>query len=286
MSGSRLSSTRTIWAPLVVPTTLYAMTREEFDALRSSIESDQLDRLAALCRGVGMPGPPDLWDELSRRHGDTDRDFMPYADERTLIQLTQKVERDVNIRHMEASKKPVYLRWYLRDELRQEHIRDLWRKERTLLFVDSLSSLHSAVQKCLHNQPQPKDARKAAVIHLPPFTRHTGELEQLIKESLDGQPFLHDTFRAWQNENDLASLAFDLPTETSMRRWLDQLLLADMQRDPMLEKVSQMASGAPQPLPPLIGVPGTSKRTFPRPRACRRTCTVPVSWVPRCAVPY
>lgn len=244
------------WAPLVVPTALYAMTREEFTLLRATIDPAQLHRLVALCRGVGMSDPPELWDELSGRHGDADRDFMPYADERTLIELAQNVANDVNLRRMDAGKNPVFLRWYSRSELKQAHIRDLWRNERTLLFVDSLSSLYPAVRDCLHTLPQPKDARKAAVIHLPPYTRRTGELERLIEENLDGQAFLSDTFRAWQNENDLASLAFDLPTETSMKRWLDQLLLADFQRDPVPRKVGQMAPGTLVRLPPMTGVPG------------------------------
>jgi TIR domain len=241
-------------APVVIPAALYAMTSAEFAELGECVEQPQLDRLVALCRGVGMPGMPDLWDELSKRHGATDQDFTPYADEQTLIQLTRTVVGSVNERRMDNNRNPVYLRWYSRAELSQKPIRDLWRNKRTVLFVDSVSSLYPAVFQCLLTTPQPKDARKAAVICLPPYTRHTGELERLIEDSLEGRAILSDNFRAWRGENDLTSLAFDLPTETSMKRWLDQLLLADFQREPVPEKRDRMPD-ADRTLPVVLGVP-------------------------------
>jgi hypothetical protein len=126
-----------------------------------------------------------------------------------------------------------------------------------VLFVDSVSSLYPAVTHSLLTLPRPTESRQAAVIYLPPYTRHTGDLERLIEHSLAGQAFLSDTFRLWRHENDPASLAFDLPTETSMKRWLDQLLLADLQQEPIPRNRDKMTPDPPTWTPQIAGVPRT-----------------------------
>src|SRR5579872_3241998 len=80
-------------APYVIPAALCAMTADEFERLRRSADPAQIERLVALCRRLGMPNTPALWDELARRHGATSEDFAPYADGRSLIEVTQSVVR-------------------------------------------------------------------------------------------------------------------------------------------------------------------------------------------------
>jgi hypothetical protein len=245
-------------APYVIPAALYAMTGAEFAELRRSADPAQVARLAALCRCLGMPDEPALWDELAKRHGATSEDFAPYADGKSLIQVTEAVVRSVNERRRDVGRPPVYLRWYSRAEVLDPHLRPKWKKGHTVLFVDSVSALYPPVTAGLQPPPPSKDARKAAVIYEPPYTRHTGELERLIEASLEGQVYLSDTFQSWREENDLASLAFDIPTETSLKRWLDQLLLAldAEQKDPLPDNVQRISPGPPRRGPSMAGVPG------------------------------
>ena len=246
-------------APYVIPAALYAMTAGEFAVLRQTATPTEVAGLVALCCSVGMPDAPPLWDELAKRHGETSEDFAPYADGRSLIQVTQAVMRSVNERRRDVGRRPVYLRWYSRAEVLDPLLRPKWKRGHTVLFVDSVSALYPAVTAALQPPPPSKDARKAAVIYLPPYTRHTGELEQLIEASLAGQVYLTDTFQSWRDENDLVSLAFDIPTETSLRRWLDQLLLTldAEQKDPFADNVRRMTPEPPLPSPSMSGVPGT-----------------------------
>jgi TIR domain len=244
-------------APYVIPAALCSMTADEFGRLRRSADPAQTERLVALCRRLGMPDTPELWDELARRHGATSEDFAPYADGRSLIELTQAVVRHVNERRRDNGRPPVYLRWYSRAELLDTRLRPNWKKAHTILFVDSVSALYPAVMAGLPPPSQSEDPRKAAVIYLPPYTRHTGDLERLIEASLAGQLYLSDTFQSWRDENGLASLAFDIPTETSLRRWLDQLFLAldDSRPPPWKPNVNRMSPGPPRRGSLMSGVP-------------------------------
>jgi len=246
-------------APYVIPAALCAMTATEFAELRQSANPAQVAGLAALCRRVGMPPTPELWDELAKRHGATSEDFAPYADNMSLIEMTQAVVRSVNRRRRDVGRPPVYLRWYSRAELLDKHLRPNWTNAHTVLFVDSVSALYPAVTAGLPPPSQLEDPKQAAVIYLPPYTRHTGDLEQLIEASLEGQMFLSDTFQFWRRENRLTALAFDIPTETSLRRWLDQLLLAldAKQQDPVEDNRRRMSKGPPISSPSVLGVPGS-----------------------------
>jgi hypothetical protein len=243
--------------PVVIPAAMYAMTAIEFAAMRGSADAAQKSRLVALCRSVGMPNEPVLWDELSRRHSATSEEFAPYADRQSLIQVTQDVVRGVNGTRKSNGRRPLYLRWFSHEELRQKAVRDQWARGPSILFVDSVSILDPDFMQRLQRLPHPREPRQAAVICLPPYTRHTGELEQLIEDCLEGQEFLSDRFREWRDENGLASLAFDIPTETSLRRWLDQVLLAfDTQLVPLPSRVRRMDPADPLSVP-WLSAPGT-----------------------------
>jgi hypothetical protein len=92
--------------------------------------------------------------------------------------VAQEVLRDANLQRSTApSSKPLYLRWYSPAELADPAVRDRWAQDHSVLIVDAVSALHPAVATALQSLPQPLDLRKAAVICVPPYTRHTGDLE-------------------------------------------------------------------------------------------------------------
>lgn len=252
--------------PFVVPAALFAMTRAEFEEFRNlhgGHDTEKIVRLTTLCQGAGMPAQPDLWDQLSSRYGATAADFAPYgADQdgkvRRLMDVAQDALRIVNERRGAAEDQPLYLRWYSREDFADHKMRDLWRHGHSVLFVDSVSALEPSIAVALQNLPQPNSTNKAAVICLPPYTRHNVELEELIRQCLEGQFFLTDTFRAWRDQSERPGLAFDLPAETSLRRWLGQLLLAlETSLEPDQGNVGRMLKNrAPRPLPAFRGMPG------------------------------
>jgi hypothetical protein len=253
-------------APSVVPAAVFAMTTTEFDSFRDPYgghDPEKIVRLAALCQSAGMPVQPDLWHHLRGRYGTTVEDFAPYGTDqegkaRRLIDVAQGALRTVNERRSRTQRQPLYLKWYSREAFTDDRIRDQWRQGHSILFVDSVSALESNIAMALQNLPLPDAADKAAVIFLPPYTYHNMELEELIRQCLEGQFFLRDTFRAWRDRTERPGLAFDLPTETSLRRWLAQFLLAlETVLEPNQENLSRMLQDrVPRPLPALPGIPG------------------------------
>jgi hypothetical protein len=251
-------------APLVIPATLFAMSSEEFTQFRTG-ENDagKLARLEALCRSVGMPPPPDLWDELGKRYGQDPGDFAPYGDGRSLIKVAQDVLGSVNRQRREQARgKSLHLRWYSRDELTRSpqdeqtrRTREEWSAGYSVLIVDAVSALHGDIAQALQNMPAPESASDGAVICIPPYTRHTGTLEHLIAESLQSHFKLSDAVTKWRS-SELHSLAFDIPTEISLKRWLSQLLFRfDTAPQPYLEKVTAMNNGEPAESPKFFSMP-------------------------------
>jgi hypothetical protein len=252
-------------APFVVPTALFAMTTAEFDGFRAAagLDPQKMARLTKLCQSAGMARRPDLWDQLRDRYGDTAADFSPYGmgqagTQRRLIDVAQEALRIVNDSRSRAQLRPIYLKWLFREDFDDYRIRDQWRLGHSVLVVDSLSALEPGVATALQNLPMPHAAQKAAVIYLPPYTGHNVELEELIRHCLDGQYFLTDTFRAWRDQAERPGLAFDLPTGTSLRRWLGQFLLAlETALEPDQGNVSRMLQDrVARPAPVFSGMPG------------------------------
>jgi hypothetical protein len=253
-------------APFVIPAAVFAMTGEEFDGIRdpsSGLDPEKIARLTALCERAGMPSSPDLWQQMRSRYGPTAADFAPYGIEQEgrvhrLIDVAQGALRMVNENRNRSQLAPLYLKWYSREDFMKEDLRDQWSKGHSLLIVDSLSALNPAIANALQSLPSPDAAEKAAVIYLPPYTCHNVELEELIRHSLEGHFFLTDTFRAWRERSERLGLAFDLPTGTSLRRWLGQFLLAlETALEPDQGNVSRMQRDrAARPIPSLSGMPG------------------------------
>lgn len=252
-------------APLVIPATLVAMSSAEFAQFRTGEkDANKLSRLAALCGSVGMPPPPDLWDELGKRYGRTSGDFAPYGDGRRLIDVAQNVLRSVNKQRLEQARgKPLHLRWYSPDELTRnppdeptQRVRRKWSEGYSVLIVDAVSALHGEIAQALQRMPAPESASDGAVICIAPYTRHTGALEQLIAESLQSHYSLSDAVYKWRN-SELPSLTFDIPTEISLKRWLSQLLFRlDTNPQPYLPHVRAMSNGELHDSPVFPSVPG------------------------------
>ncbi len=251
-------------APLVIPAALFAMSSEEFTQFRTrEKDADKLSRLAALCRSVGMPPPPGLWDELGERYGHTSSDFAPYGDGRRLIEVAQSVLRSVNRQRLEDGGKPLHLRWYSRAELagdvgdpRTRRLRRKWEEGYSVLIVDAVSALHGDIAQSLETMPRADWIGDGVVICIPPYTRHTGMLEHLIAESLRTHVRLTDAADKWRN-TEVPGLAFDIPTEISLKRWLSQLLFRlDSKPKPFLPRVRAMSNGEVHDSPVLPGMPG------------------------------
>jgi hypothetical protein len=243
-------------APFVVPAALYAMTNGEFDELAdlAGESAEAKARLAELCHSAGMTEPPDIWTQLRGRYGGTSEEFAPYKDGDPLIEATQAVLGAVNAGRLRERRRPLYLLWYSRAELsRDQTARDRWRRGHSVLVVDSVSTLHRAVADDLQALPRAHEASKAAVVCLPPYSRHTGRLELMIEASLAHHALLSDAFRDWRDAHELPN-AFDVPSETSLRRWFRQLLYAlDVSRTPVPAKVKALAGDRPPPGVPRFG---------------------------------
>lgn len=261
-----LSAALDISARQVIPAALFAMTSEEFAEFRTQ-EKDQnkLSRLEALCRSVGMPPPPELWDELGKRYGHRLSDFAPYGDGRRLIEVAGNVLRDANRQRREqGGGEPLRLHWYSRAELTRDPSdpqtvgrRQKWSAGYSVLIVDAVSALHGDIAQSLETMPPPDIVSNGAVICIPPYTRHTGVLEHLIAQSLQTHFRLSDAAFKWRNISELPSLAFDIPTETSLKRWLTQLLFRlDTNPQPLLQRVKAMGNGEHHESPAFPGVPG------------------------------
>jgi hypothetical protein len=210
-----------------------------------------------------MPSPPELWQQLRSRYGTTTEHFAPYgADQggktRGLINIAQGTLRAVNEKRSRTQQPPLYLKWYSREDFARDRMRDQWSKGHSVLIVDSLSALDPTIATALQSLPPPDSPQQAAVIYLPPYTCHNVELEELIRHCLEGHFFLTDTFRAWRDRNERLGLAFDLPTGTSLRRWLGQFLLSlETALEPDQDNVSRMQGDrAGRPIPILAGMPG------------------------------
>jgi hypothetical protein len=209
-------------APLIVPTALLAMTREEFRTVFPP-DSSRSELLERICCKVGMRGHPTLYEELEQRYGDRSEDFAPF-DPYPLTELVQAAQRSANDKRTARGHAPVHLRWMSRDAFEDQGLRHLWQRHHSFLIVDSVSTFAPTISTHIQNLPHMTDGRNLAVMWVPPYTRHTVELESLIQASLQ-PPFLADNFDAWRGRNiEYPYLTFDVATATTLKRWVAQTL--------------------------------------------------------------
>jgi hypothetical protein len=215
-------------APCVVPAALFAMTRGQCEAL--FVDNPPGVALADVCLAVGMQAPPDLFADLLERYGDRPEDLSPFQSTEPLMTIVDGVVRKVNAVREAAGRRPLFLRW-MQDELvgppgtRRQQARELWRAGDSLLVVDSVSTFHPDIQARLAQLPEPFDPARAAVLWIPPYTRHTVGLETSLARTVEIVPRIDDAFSDWQQEPG-RSVIFDATTSVSIRLWLHRAFTA------------------------------------------------------------
>lgn len=211
-----------IKAPLVVPTRLLAMTRTEFGKIFPPGGGSN-DLLESICSKVGMHPHPKLREELEQRYGDHPEDFAPFGPQ-PLIDHVRAAQRTANSKRIRGGDPPVHLRWLPPSAFDNNDLRDLWGRHHSFLIVDSVSTFSQAVVDQIQDLPHMEVGRNLAVMWVPPYTRHTMELESLIQASLKPK-FLADNFGRWRREDfDHPYLTFDVATTTTLHRWVAQAI--------------------------------------------------------------
>jgi hypothetical protein len=248
-------------APVVVPVALFAMTKKQCAALLGKKET--AEALAAICKAAGMKDPPPLAEELRKRYGTTPEDLAPFAEGTPLRTIVERVLQRANEARAAARppKRPLWLRW-VQDELGANDpatvaaARKRWAAGSSFLIVDSVSVYHKDVQQQLMNLPNPKRLERAAILWLPPYTRHTASLENVLQPAAGMVGHLGDAFSDWtDDELPVRAMMFDTTTAAATKRWLrDALLNVDDEAEPLPDKLSNMEQvmSSRVPLKPLL----------------------------------
>jgi hypothetical protein len=246
--------TQSIWealaleAPVVVPTALFALTRAEYQDMRTT--PDRFQDLAALCVAAGMPAAPTLLEALDDRYGDHPEDFAPFFPRRPLVELVHEAERLTNRARVAAGKRPIFVRWCT-DELskptadQDPAIRDLWMYRNSLLIVDSASALSARVQQRVLELPPSRGSVRTAVVWVPPYTRHSVALEDSIRRSSSVPRFV-DLFRDWREARTDDDVAFDIGTSATLRLFLKRAFLDVVDNVPLPERVESLKQAQPR----------------------------------------
>jgi hypothetical protein len=222
-------------APLVVPARILAMTYDQFDdllpepAAGGTFTGAANPRIEDLCRAVGMEPFPGLRAVLRQRYRGSCEDFSPFTDdpaiEDRLIDVVHRIQREVNQQRRASQLQPLWLRW-CGDELFDattdagRALRDGWQAGPSLLIVDSISALHQEIREQFQNVPPSLYPKQAALLWVPPYTRHTVRLRQFTDNLVQILPNLHTRFQNWDQMVADSHTAFDIATSVSLRRWL------------------------------------------------------------------
>ncbi len=222
-------------APLVVPARILAMTQQQFDDLLpdpgpgGNPIGPAAQRVEELCRAVGMEPFPGLRAVLRQRYKECCEDFAPFTDDPTiedrLLDVAHRIQREVNQQRRVAQLQPIWLRW-CGDELFDattaagRELRERWQAGPSLLIVDSVSALHQGIREQFQNVPPSLYPKQAALLWVPPYTRHTVRLRQVTDNFVQILPNLHTRFQNWEQMAADSHMAFDIATSVSLRRWL------------------------------------------------------------------
>src|SRR5207253_3046259 len=138
-----------------------------------------------------------------------------------LLQTMHSTLRQANASRLAARRRPIHLRWMHheltgpRGKARQE-AEDLWIGGDSLLVVDSISTYHPDVRRDLLELPDSQQPARAAVLWIPPYTRHTAALERSLDDTASKVNRLGVLFRNWERQPERA-IAFDTPTPFALR---------------------------------------------------------------------
>ena len=92
--------------------------------------------------------------------------------------------------------------------------RDEWRQGSSILFVDSISTLHNLISNAFQNLPEPRNREMAALVWIPPYAQHTVILEKQTQTAANLIAKLGDTYRDWSTEPK-RWITFDTSTSTN-----------------------------------------------------------------------
>jgi hypothetical protein len=234
--------------PLIIPTTIFAMTKAECRELLE--DQDQIENLRILYKDAGIKNDEEWPDHFLQRYHDTPKAFAPFSDEETIQHVIQGVLRQINRARIKS--KPVSIHWYDRATLLDEtaigdKARAEWRRDRNLLIIDSISLLRGEIESNLKEiLGFTTNERRRALVWIPPFTGHARNLHHLIskiKKPIQLRPLFDD----WTKKPD-RGMAFDTATDLSLRRWLTHTL-RDLAESPPADdnKIAKMREQMPEP---------------------------------------
>lgn len=225
--------------PIVLPAALFAMSSSQFGALPDTT----WEEIGRLCRKLGMDPP--LVDALGARYGNDATDFRPFGPE-TLVSTVERMLYVAN-RQRPISERPILLRWCGNDLFQRGSATEaLWTSQSSLLLIDSISLAVAEVRARLMNLRWPRERSQSAVVWIPPYSRHTAELETLIPGAMTGIAWLEQAFEDFVSISDSTrSVAFDVPTSASLNHWLLQLLRRPLRDQPSAERVAAMSRYRP-----------------------------------------
>ena len=229
--------------PLIVPAALFAMNRQQAEALLALAKVK--DSLSALCGTVGMAPFPELKESLLKRYGATAEDFSPFP-EKSLKEVVQQTIADTNkARLTRQDPTPLWIWWCtdaLLDTTHHDHTNaaELWQQGPSIAVVDSISVLDQAVYNNFVNLPQPQQAASSALLWVPPYSLHTAQLEKVTESTFSQLNRLLQQFRTWGSDTGGSYLAFDIGTRPTLRRWIYRAFIDVRSQAPRADNVDAM----------------------------------------------
>ncbi len=217
-------------SPLIIPTTIIAMSRAQCSAL---LQTESWKHHATLCETYGM-----VWTDeaILKRYGETAFDFRAFLEEKLLRQhLNDVVDRINKTRSIFADPKGrdhganIILTYYSAEALtgsepHHPEIQQHWQSSRHLIIVDSLSLCHRDIRRLftdiLATDGGP-EARSIALI--PAFTFHTASIPHLIRGTTSEFFPLSKLLDDWCSMPE-CSVVFDTSTEPALKRWCVEAL--------------------------------------------------------------
>jgi hypothetical protein len=242
--------------PVMLPTVLLAMNKQEFNTIKPELEENEL--LLNMCSYLGMGEKEKIIDSLESRYGDEEAQFGPFCNKNSLIKSIANVTDRLNNQRTRENKKPVFLKW-LNDEVfslnpaTKTAARDLLRSRTSLIIIDSLSTLHKRIK----DQYNSLLFSNSAILWIPPFTQWTSELVAKTSEVIKVSDTLYDFFRDWEGESEkqptvnswLVNYEFGIFTQPGLNHWLYRIIegstIETPDPDTLAKMTNQFGKGAP-----------------------------------------
>jgi len=209
--------------PVRFPCALFAMTEGQYADIAK--DEDAWQNITTHCQKSGI-SLAEVDQFLKGRYGKTALDFSPFENGATMAQVVLEAVFRTNQTRRQRGRRSIRVRWY-QDELMgdpkaNKAARDQWASAGSLLIVDSVSVCHAAIRQSLStNIPQPRNPELAAVLWIPPYTRHTSGLEKLTELAAWKVPTIGDVFEDYLSPKVPDRWkAFDASTRASVSDWV------------------------------------------------------------------